>query len=150
MGRVSTCQKNCNTIDLRRAQVNHNRPARCAGQLLASALYQWYVGSSLCFLLYFSYVFYFVYSPDRVLHYCSGVAQMQSFRPMAMRLSSEGRIAIGWGAASASYRNQGCRAQHNNALWVGPASGQYRCWADQHSSLGKIALCIVCNFLFCV
>ena len=23
MGRVSTCQKNCNTIDLRRAQVNH-------------------------------------------------------------------------------------------------------------------------------
>ena len=49
--------------------------------LLASALYQWYVGSSL----YFSYVFYFVYSPDRVLHYCSGVAQMQSFRPMAMR-----------------------------------------------------------------
>ena len=22
MGRVSTCQKNCNTIDLRRAQVN--------------------------------------------------------------------------------------------------------------------------------
>ena len=24
MGRVSTCQKNCNTIDLRRAQVNDN------------------------------------------------------------------------------------------------------------------------------
>ena len=23
MGRVSTCQKNCNTIDLRRAQVNN-------------------------------------------------------------------------------------------------------------------------------
>ena len=23
MGRVSTCQKNCNTIDLRRAQVNY-------------------------------------------------------------------------------------------------------------------------------
>ena len=26
MGRVSTCQKNCNTIDLRRAQVNNYRP----------------------------------------------------------------------------------------------------------------------------
>ena len=25
MGRVSTCQKNCNTIDLRRAQVNKYR-----------------------------------------------------------------------------------------------------------------------------
>ena len=24
MGRVSTCQKNCNTIDLRRAQVNYS------------------------------------------------------------------------------------------------------------------------------
>ena len=101
-------------------------------------------------LLYFSYVFYFVYNPDRVLYYCSGVARTQSFRPMAMRLSSEGRIAIGWGAVSASYRKQGCRAQHNNALWVGPASGQYRCWAGQISCMGKVALCIVCNFLFCV
>ena len=64
--------------------------------------------------------------------------------------ASDGPPCIGWGAASTSYHKQGCRAQHNNALWVGPASGQYRCWAGQLSCLGKIGLCVVCNFLFCV
>ena len=34
MGRVSTCQKNCNTIDLRRAQVKH--VSKCAMQSWAS------------------------------------------------------------------------------------------------------------------
>ena len=29
MGRVSTSQKNCNTIDLRRAQVNENNEKAC-------------------------------------------------------------------------------------------------------------------------
>ena len=29
MGQVSTCQKNCNTIDLRRAQVNKKTQTTC-------------------------------------------------------------------------------------------------------------------------
>ena len=38
MGRVSTCQKNCNTIDLRRAQVNNDLSWIRANGIHAKAL----------------------------------------------------------------------------------------------------------------
>ena len=49
MGRVSTCQKNCNTIDLRRAQVNNHMASKVWDKIYLSIpklkrLHRWSLG----------------------------------------------------------------------------------------------------------